>query len=182
MRVGADAAARDSGLAKGTRGSTLGAGHPYEVDASLAGEHQDLGHAIESPSDRSECQCARFTAGRPVRSRPPWASSGLIGFVLHRPLTWTDPPRRALGAPSHRAAHDRYERLGNYRGAGASGLELPAFSFGLWQKFGTDRPYATQREIVLHAFDLGITHFDNANRYGPPPRAAEVVREKTRGT
>ncbi|MFG3019981.1 aldo/keto reductase [Streptomyces sp. NPDC048254] len=79
----------------------------------------------------------------------------------------------AFGAPSHRAADDRYEQLGSYRRAGDSGIELPAFSFGLWQKFGTDRPHATQREIVLHAFDLGITHFDNANRYGPPPRAAE---------
>ncbi|MFJ5837279.1 aldo/keto reductase [Streptomyces shenzhenensis] len=76
-------------------------------------------------------------------------------------------------APSYRAADDRYEKLGGYRRAGDSGLDLPVFSFGLWQKFGTDRPYATQREIVLHAFDLGITHFDNANRYGPPHRAAE---------
>ncbi|SNX55732.1 L-glyceraldehyde 3-phosphate reductase [Streptomyces sp. TLI_55] len=79
----------------------------------------------------------------------------------------------SFGAPSHRAADDRYEKLGDYRRAGASGLRLPVFSFGLWQKFGTDRPYATQRDIVLHAFDLGITHFDNANRYGPPARAAE---------
>ncbi|MFC8429508.1 aldo/keto reductase [Streptomyces sp. NPDC057253] len=78
-----------------------------------------------------------------------------------------------FGAPTHRAADDRYEKIGDYRRAGASGLRLPAFSFGLWQKFGTDRPYATQRDIVLHAFDLGITHFDNANRYGPPARAAE---------
>ncbi|MET0423223.1 MAG: aldo/keto reductase [Actinoplanes sp.] len=60
-----------------------------------------------------------------------------------------------------------------YRRAGRSGLDLPAFSFGLWQNFGTDRPYATQREIVRHAFDLGITHFDNADRYGPPHRAAQ---------
>lgn len=60
-----------------------------------------------------------------------------------------------------------------YRRAGSSGLDLPAFSFGLWQKFGPDHPYQTQREILLHAFDLGITHFDNANRYGPPFRAAE---------
>ncbi|MFJ3759301.1 aldo/keto reductase [Streptomyces sp. NPDC090080] len=79
----------------------------------------------------------------------------------------------ASDASSHRAADDRYEKLGDHRRAGDSGLRLPAFSFGLWQKFGTDRSYATQREIVLHAFDLGITHFDNANRYGPPPRAAE---------
>ncbi|GAB3278047.1 aldo/keto reductase [Kineosporia babensis] len=60
-----------------------------------------------------------------------------------------------------------------YRRAGASGLDLPAFSFGLWQKFGPDHPYQTQREILLRAFDLGVTHFDNANRYGPPFRAAE---------
>ncbi|AXG80916.1 aldo/keto reductase [Streptomyces paludis] len=73
---------------------------------------------------------------------------------------------------TYRAADDRYEKL-EYRRTGSSGLDLPAFSFGLWQKFGTDYPYETQREIVLHAFDLGITHFDNANRYGPPHRAAE---------
>jgi L-glyceraldehyde 3-phosphate reductase len=62
-----------------------------------------------------------------------------------------------------------------FRRAGASGLDLPAFSFGLWQKFGTDYPYHTQRDIILHAFDLGITHFDIANRYGPPFRAAEKL-------
>ncbi|MEU4227892.1 aldo/keto reductase [Nonomuraea sp. NPDC026600] len=68
----------------------------------------------------------------------------------------------------------RYEKM-EYRRAGHSGLDLPAFSFGLWQKFGTDHPYETQRDIVLHAFDLGITHFDNADRYGPPHRAAQQV-------
>jgi L-glyceraldehyde 3-phosphate reductase len=73
---------------------------------------------------------------------------------------------------SYLAADDRYEKL-EYRRAGNSGLDLPAFSFGLWQKFGTDYPFDTQREIVLHAFDLGITHFDNADRYGPPHRAAQ---------
>lgn len=72
----------------------------------------------------------------------------------------------------HSAAENRYETL-PYRRAGASGLDLPAFSFGLWQKFGPDYPYETRREIVLHAFDLGISHFDGANRYGPPFRAAE---------
>ncbi|GAA1676921.1 aldo/keto reductase [Kribbella yunnanensis] len=66
----------------------------------------------------------------------------------------------------------RYETL-DYRRTGSSGLKLPAFSFGLWQKFGRDYSYATQREILLHAFDLGITHFDNADRYGPPHRAAQ---------
>ncbi|MEU7858523.1 aldo/keto reductase [Nonomuraea sp. NPDC049141] len=68
----------------------------------------------------------------------------------------------------------RYEKM-EYRRAGHSGLDLPAFSFGLWQKFGTDHPYETQRDILLHAFDLGITHFDNADRYGPPHRAAQQV-------
>ena len=75
---------------------------------------------------------------------------------------------------THRAADDRYAQL-SYRRTGNSGLHLPAFSFGLWQKFGTDYPYEVQREILLHAFDLGITHFDNANRYGPPHRAAEKL-------
>lgn len=74
--------------------------------------------------------------------------------------------------PTYLAAADRYERI-PYRRTGNSGLDLPAFSFGLWQKFGTDYPFATQREIILHAFDLGITHFDNADRYGPPHRAAQ---------
>lgn len=73
---------------------------------------------------------------------------------------------------TYAAAEDRYERH-PYRRAGRSGLDLPALSLGLWQKFGTDYAYETQRDIVLHAFDLGITHFDNADRYGPPHRAAQ---------
>jgi L-glyceraldehyde 3-phosphate reductase len=75
---------------------------------------------------------------------------------------------------TYRAAPGRYERI-EFRRSGQSGLDLPAFSLGLWQNFGTDRPAASQREILLRAFDLGITHFDNANRYGPPHRAAEQV-------
>ncbi len=74
----------------------------------------------------------------------------------------------------HLAAADRYGTI-RYRRAGSSGLDLPVFSFGLWQKFGVDYPYQTQRELILHAFDLGITHFDNADRYGPPHRAAQRV-------
>ncbi|MGW4123978.1 aldo/keto reductase [Nocardia sp. NPDC004711] len=73
---------------------------------------------------------------------------------------------------TYAAAPQRYETI-PYRRTGRSGLDLPAFSFGLWQKFGTDYPLHTQREIILHAFDLGITHFDNADRYGPPHRAAQ---------
>ena len=61
-----------------------------------------------------------------------------------------------------------------YRRVGRSGLVLPAVSLGLWQNFGTARPLDDQRRIVLRAFDLGVTHFDLANNYGPPPGAAEV--------
>ncbi|MDN3241615.1 aldo/keto reductase [Glycomyces tritici] len=75
---------------------------------------------------------------------------------------------------TYAAAGDRYERL-PYRRAGHSGLDLPALSLGLWQRFGTDHPYETQRAIILRAFDLGIAHFDNADRYGPPHRAAQQV-------
>jgi L-glyceraldehyde 3-phosphate reductase len=72
-----------------------------------------------------------------------------------------------------RAAPDRYDAM-PYRRVGASGLRLPAISVGLWQNFGDDRPLATQREIVRHAFDRGVTHFDLGNNYGPPNGAAEA--------
>jgi len=60
-----------------------------------------------------------------------------------------------------------------YRRCGRSGLRLPAVSLGLWQNFGADRPLAASRDILLRAFDLGVTHFDLANNYGPPPGSAE---------
>jgi L-glyceraldehyde 3-phosphate reductase len=72
----------------------------------------------------------------------------------------------------YEAAEDRYEHM-PYRRCGRSGLDLPAVSFGLWQNFGDDRPLATRREILHRAFDLGVTHFDLANNYGPPYGAAE---------
>jgi L-glyceraldehyde 3-phosphate reductase len=61
----------------------------------------------------------------------------------------------------------------SYRRSGRSGLQLPAVSLGLWQNFGHDRPLDTSREIVRRAFDLGVTHFDLANNYGPPYGSAE---------
>ncbi|MFB9177058.1 L-glyceraldehyde 3-phosphate reductase [Dactylosporangium sucinum] len=60
-----------------------------------------------------------------------------------------------------------------YRRSGRSGLKLPAISLGLWHNFGDGRSYETQRAIVRRAFDLGVTHFDLANNYGPPPGSAE---------
>lgn len=67
---------------------------------------------------------------------------------------------------------DRYERM-VYNRCGRSGLKLPAISLGLWHNFGHDTPHATKQAICRAAFDHGITHFDLANNYGPPPGSAE---------
>lgn len=69
-------------------------------------------------------------------------------------------------------AADRYSRM-VYRRCGKSGLKLPAISLGLWHNFGHDTPHQVKRDICRTAFDLGITHFDLANNYGPPPGSAE---------
>jgi L-glyceraldehyde 3-phosphate reductase len=77
-----------------------------------------------------------------------------------------------LAAVPYSPAADRYERM-VYRRSGRSGLKLPAISLGLWWNFGGDQPLASSRAIVRRAFDLGITHFDLANNYGPPYGSAE---------
>jgi L-glyceraldehyde 3-phosphate reductase len=77
-----------------------------------------------------------------------------------------------MGPMTYLADPERYERM-PYRRTGRSGLLLPAVSLGLWNNFGGDRPYETSRAIVRRAFDLGITHFDLANNYGPPYGSAE---------
>src|SRR5438309_318733 len=88
------------------------------------------------------------------------------------------PPRANESPQGLRAAMDmmqdgdRYARM-PYRRTGRSGLLLPAITLGLWQNFGGDRPIETQRAIIRRAFDLGITHFDLANNYGPPYGSAE---------
>jgi L-glyceraldehyde 3-phosphate reductase len=71
------------------------------------------------------------------------------------------------------AAADRYESI-PYRRCGRSGIQLPEVSLGLWHNFGDGRPIDTQRAIIRRAFDLGITHFDLANNYGPPYGSAEI--------
>ena len=68
---------------------------------------------------------------------------------------------------------DRYQSI-DYNRVGRSGLKLPAVSLGLWNNFGFDRPIETQRGILRRAFDLGVTHFDLANNYGPPAGSAET--------
>ncbi|QAY60866.1 aldo/keto reductase [Microbacterium protaetiae] len=89
----------------------------------------------------------------------------------------TDAPRfrpdvRDIHRP-YTAAADRYA-LTEYRQVGASGLFLPPISLGLWWNFGDNIPFDRQRELLRHAFDNGITHFDLANNYGPPYGAAET--------
>src|SRR6267378_2427368 len=71
------------------------------------------------------------------------------------------------------AAGDRYSRH-PYRRCGRSGIMLPEVSLGLWQNFGDTKPLEEQRAILRHAFDLGVTHFDLANNYGPPYGSAEI--------
>lgn len=72
------------------------------------------------------------------------------------------------------AASDRYDDQMTYRRTGRSGLQLPAISLGLWHNFGDDKPNEVQRDILRRAFDLGVTHFDLANNYGPPYGSAET--------
>jgi len=74
---------------------------------------------------------------------------------------------------SYVADDHRYQRM-PYRPTGRSGLKLPAISLGLWHNFGDDKPLETQRAILRRAFDLGVTHFDLANNYGPPYGSAEI--------
>src|SRR5215471_9389580 len=104
-------------------------------------------------------------------------------FVLcesscQQPAKFPRPSRKAgLGwwetsSMTYVAAQDRYSRI-PYRRCGRSGLKLPEVSLGLWQNFGDDRPLETQRAIIRRAFDLGVTHFDLANNYGPPYGSAE---------
>jgi L-glyceraldehyde 3-phosphate reductase len=74
---------------------------------------------------------------------------------------------------AYRASETRYDDM-QYRRTGRSGLDLPAVSLGLWHNFGDDVPFDRQRDILRRAFDLGVTHFDLANNYGPPYGAAET--------
>ncbi|KQW03537.1 aldo/keto reductase [Leifsonia sp. Root4] len=74
---------------------------------------------------------------------------------------------------SYVAAADRYDTM-TYNRTGRSGLKLPAISLGLWHNFGHERPMDTQRAVLRRAFDLGVTHFDLANNYGPPAGSAET--------
>jgi L-glyceraldehyde 3-phosphate reductase len=87
---------------------------------------------------------------------------------------WADGTGGGQNGPvTYLAADDRYDQM-PYRRTGRSGLQLPAVSLGLWQNFGDVNPFETQKQILRRAFDLGVTHFDLANNYGPPYGSAET--------
>ncbi|MEJ5946451.1 L-glyceraldehyde 3-phosphate reductase [Pseudokineococcus basanitobsidens] len=83
-------------------------------------------------------------------------------------------PRLTDPGDHYHAADDRYDGSMSYRRTGRSGLDLPQLSLGLWHNFGDDVPLERQRAVLHRAFDLGITHFDLANNYGPPYGSAEA--------
>src|SRR5215469_217552 len=113
-----------------------------------------------APSARPSCQPS---AAPSCQGRPASPGVGQIG------------PRAGerLASMTYIAAGDRYGN-GHYRRCGRSGLKLPEVSLGLWQNFGDESPIETQRAILRRAFDLGVTHFDLANNYGPPYGSAEL--------
>ncbi len=111
------------------------------------------------------CSAPRNATSVPEPSQFRHAADGLIGS----PYRYRIP---SLIGVTYQAADNRYDSM-IYRRCGRSGLLLPAISLGLWHNFGHDRPLARQRDICRRAFDLGVTHFDLANNYGPPYGAAE---------
>jgi L-glyceraldehyde 3-phosphate reductase len=102
--------------------------------------------------------------------RMPSAATGRVAAAIAATPASRDLP--PIERPPWVAARGRYDVL-PYRRTGRSGLQLPAISLGLWHNFGEDVPLERQRAIIRRAFDLGVTHFDLANNYGPPFGAAE---------
>jgi L-glyceraldehyde 3-phosphate reductase len=109
-----------------------------------------------------------FSLSKPKLARPPPASLRL----RERSVPGAVRKVAILSRMTYLAANDRYDRM-QYRRTGRWGLKLPAISLGLWHNFGADRPLESGRAILRRAFDLGVTHFDLANNYGPPYGSAE---------
>src|SRR6266511_3911311 len=168
-------------------------GHQH-VDATAAGRldprHRPAGLGVVTGDDRqlgAACR-QRLRAGQPdavgrtgeqdlLAGRAPLRHDRRSSVRIRRPPTrrgYHTVPASAQEAAvtTYLPAPGRYDAM-QYRRAGRSGLQLPAMSLGLWQNFGGDRPMETQRAIIRRAFDLGITHFDLANNYGPPYGSAE---------
>jgi L-glyceraldehyde 3-phosphate reductase len=142
------------------------------------GSLSGLGRAMSDPlfglgrGAVGHCVSCLVLAGDDVHAHLPGPKSGRS--VVRRTLHTGDAGRLPFGASAvtYVPAADRYDRI-PYRRCGRSGLLLPAISLGLWQNFGSERPLETSRAIVRRAFDLGVTHFDLANNYGPPYGSAE---------
>src|SRR3954470_18986747 len=124
---------------------------------------------------RGSPACAPAASAKPS-SRRSWTAIGR--FRVSPRCTWWR--RDGVRVPdghnprmTYVAAEDRYDSM-PYRRCGRSGIQLPAISLGLWNRFGDDTPIANQRAIIRRAFDLGITHIDLANNYGPPYGSAEL--------
>jgi L-glyceraldehyde 3-phosphate reductase len=127
--------------------------------------------------DHRDRRAARNRTHAPLSSR----SRGAVDWPADCGLRWAGPRSSGGAALGHVPAPNRYASM-RYNRCGASGLLLPAVSLGLWHNFGGDAPSRASRLMIRRAFDLGITHFDLANNYGPPPGSAEgnfgrVLRE-----
>ena len=110
----------------------------------------------------------------PRRCAPtPWTTTSSSSRRVERGGARSGSRPIASECVTYTASDDRYD-IQPYRRCGRSGLMLPAVSLGFWHNFGDDKPLETQRAVARRAFDLGVTHFDLANNYGPPYGAAEV--------
>src|SRR6188508_691820 len=139
------------------------------------GASDAVGQGARSPRQTNPLRGGDRAGGEPRLARRPGGPATVRGACRLG---------RLEDGMSHAADAERYERM-PYRRTGRSGLLLPAVSLGLWNNFGADRPLETSRAIVGRAFDLGITHFDLANNYGPPYGSAEenfgrIVRDDLR--
>jgi L-glyceraldehyde 3-phosphate reductase len=152
-------------------------GHDRPLDTSraivrrafdLGITHFDLANNYGTPYGSAETTFGRLLRDDLRRARLGRALCLIHGAELSRH------GRCSLPRMPYVAADHRYERM-PYRRCGGRGLKLPVVSLGLWQNFGFERPLETSRAIVRRAFDLGITHFDLANNYGPPYGSAEEV-------
>lgn len=122
----------------------------------------------------TDCPAGAGTLVAGPVTAPPMVAAGRTATVARPARCGSRAAGRELasGHVTYVAATSRYDSI-PYRRCGRSGLKLPAISLGLWHNFGHDRPLQVQRDILRRAFDLGITHFDLANNYGPPYGSAE---------
>ena len=141
---------------------------PSAATSSARWRSKRLGHSSEYGASTTVTTPpiltrTRVGAGRELASAVKRQAEGGAATLVDDGL----PKLRRVTPIDYIAADSRYDTM-KYRRCGRSGVELPAVSLGLWHNFGHDRPYETQRAIVRRAFDLGITHIDLANNYGPP--------------